>query len=135
MNLKKMTLFFLSAVFLLNTGLWAQAGWSQSKFGIGVNVGVQHVYSDLQPAGLGLASEASLRYFMSQRLNFALSAGYGELNDGFFERHFYTTVLNADLKGQFNLLTSRFRPFVSAGVGITNFTFNIADDTFYRVCV
>ena len=114
----------LIIVFIVANGLFAQGRINTPDLGIGINAGLQHLYGDKLPAGVGLASELSLRYFITDNFNTNFNVGYGQLNDGFTDKSFSTDVINFDVKANFNLFRSRLRPYVSAGVGGVNSTYN-----------
>ena len=99
---------------------------SKPSIAVGANIGLQHPFCDIDPAGVSLAGEGQLRFLLSDRFNLALGLGYGQLSDGFSKRTFTTNVLNIDLKGNLYLLTSgAFRPYATLGFGEINHTYHI----------
>jgi tol-pal system protein YbgF len=98
---------------------------SDSKLGIGANIGLQKPFCDIQHTGAGLTGSALMRFIMSDKFDFAITVGYGELNDGFDYNSFETSTINADLKINYHLKkTGRFDPYLSLGIGMVNFEYN-----------
>ncbi len=129
MNLQsKFFVATLVIVSIVANGLFAQGSVNTPKFGIGLNAGLQNLYGDKIPAGVGLGSELAFRYFISDRFNTSLNLGYGQLNDGFTDKSFSTDVINFDLKTNINLFTHKLRPFITLGAGGISSTYNREKD-------
>ncbi len=97
---------------------------SDSKLGIGANIGLQKPFCDIQHTGAGLTGSALMRFIMSEKFDFAITVGFGELNDGFDYNSFETSTINADLKINYHLTrTGRFDPYLSLGIGMVNFEY------------
>jgi tol-pal system protein YbgF len=123
--MKKASLILL-ILCLLTTWGWAQDRSRQnSKWGIGVNFGLQKPYCDVQHTGVGLAGEAMAKMMLNDRFHLTLSVGYGMLNDGFDYNSFETNLIAADLKANINLLKpGRFNPYLILGLGVHNFEYS-----------
>ncbi len=97
---------------------------NQSKFGIGLNAGVQKPFCDVLHTGLGPAGEFMMRFLVSNRFNLSMGIGYGLLNDGFTKNTFETNLITGDLKANINLLApGRVNPYLTVGLGVFSFEY------------
>lgn len=100
--------------------------WMQKRVGLGFNFGLQKLYCDDPHTGFTPAGEAYIRYLLTNRVNFALGLGYGNLSDGsiFDKQRYNTNLFVGDLRGNFLILTSgKFKPYLSLGAGVHNYQF------------
>jgi tol-pal system protein YbgF len=111
---------------------------SKSMIAVGGNIGVQKIYCDLQHlkpgstsemvvthTGLGPAFEAMVKLLVSDRFHLSASLGYGQLNDGFSNNSFVTSLITGDLKANINLLKpGKWNPYVTLGLGLFSFSYD-----------
>jgi tol-pal system protein YbgF len=114
----------LFAVVLMALAAPSSGQEKKPSIAIGANLGLLMPFCDIVTTGVAPAGEAQMRFLLGDRLNVALSLGYGQLSDGLSKRTFYTNVINADLKGNLYLLkTGKFRPYATLGFGEINYTY------------
>ncbi len=126
MRLFMIASFLVLAMFFFSVANAQEAMEVQPTWGVGIDAGVQRPYGDILQTGIGLVGGVNFRYLVSERFNMNLGVGYGELNDGFAKRNFYTNVINADLKANINVFrVGPLRPFVSFGIGYINYAYHL----------
>ncbi|MFQ5824238.1 MAG: tetratricopeptide repeat protein [bacterium] len=93
----------------------------RSKWGFGLNAGGQKLYGD-QRGGISAGIEGFASYNVAKFADVSLSIGYSQLK--YFPTGFsrFTNLINADLKGNFDLVSNTLvRPFLTFGLGIISF--------------
>lgn len=116
-------LIVLVFIFCLHCVVMAQSGGS--KVGIGFNVGGQRIYSDQPEELFGIGGEGVISYRLAPFADIAFALGYGQLKYNFVPGTGTTTtdMINADIKGNLDIVSKGvFRPFVTVGLGLANYT-------------
>jgi len=107
------------------TSQMAWGGNVRDKLGIGFDVGGQKLYGDVRHSGVGPAFEGVLSYSIADRYRLTATLGYGQVNDGLFDHHFVTPMVNFDLRASYHIIPGeRWTPLLYAGAGIFRFRLN-----------
>ncbi len=93
------------------------------KLGLGLNVGGQKLYGDLTNTNIGVGVEGLVSYRILPFADVAVALGFSQLRYNVLPGVSNTTdVLNADIRGSFDILSRGFiRPYVTVGGGLINF--------------
>jgi tol-pal system protein YbgF len=117
---RHLTSLVITAI-LISTASISYAQDFRSRWGFGLNTGGQKLFGD-QRGGIGAGIEGFTSYRVNKFANISLSVGYSQLK--YFPIGFtrFTNLINADLKGNFDLVSNTFvRPFLTFGLGILSF--------------
>lgn len=119
MNKYLRTLVLAAVLICYTTVTYSQD--SRSSWGFGLNAGGQKLYGD-QRGGIGAGIEGFTSYRVAKFADISLALGYSQLK--YFPQNFtrFTDLINADLKGNFDVFSKGFvRPYLTFGLGILSF--------------